>query len=112
MLAKSQRLTTKQFDIVMEKGRVAHSTLFLLRFVSGQVDTRISAVAPKKIAKTAVVRNRNRRRIYAAIRPLMAVIIPGIWGALFIKKDISEIELADIAKDVQELFIKAKISKS
>ena len=109
MIKKSQRLSLKQFEDVMQKGRVFHSSLFLLRVTTGNQDTRISAVAPLKIAKKAVVRNRIRRKIYTAVRPLAAKISDGAYGAIFAKKNVGPIDMEAITVDLLELFTKARL---
>lgn len=112
MLAKQARLTTKQFENVIKKGVVSHSSLFLLRILTGQKDTRISVAAPKKVANTAVIRNKNRRRLYPAIKPLFPHLSTGVWAILFVKKDISDIDFEVLIQNVREAFIKAKLLKS
>lgn len=88
----------------MKKGRVTHSLLFLARTLSGQADTRISAVAPQKMAKKAVLRNQIRRRTYEAVHPIINLVPQGLWVAIFAKKDISDIELNEMTTDLRSLF--------
>ena len=109
MLPRSQRLSGEQLDSVMEKGRVAHSSLFLVRFLIGQTNTRIAVIASKKIAKTATVRNAIRRSTYRAIGSTLSKIIQGTHVALFAKKVVSQIPRAEIETDLENLFVKAKI---
>ena len=71
MLKSTHRLSTKQFMDVMKSGRIYTSPLFGARIVFGSSQTGksliISAVAPKKVASTAVLRSKTRRRIYKAV---------------------------------------------
>jgi ribonuclease P protein component len=76
MLKKSSRLNTEQVKMIMEKGRMAHSPLFTLRFITNPkkiddknktIGIRFAAIISKKTAKTAVVRNKMRRRVYGAL---------------------------------------------
>ncbi len=83
--------------------------LFLMRVLVGQPDTRISAVAPLKIAKKAVSRNRIRRKMYESLAPLMDSINHGLWIALFAKKDIGEMETVEMTKEISSFFRNAKI---
>ena len=92
MLKKSARLTTKQFNEVLQKGRVHHSSLFLVRAMSGQSDKRVSAVAPVKIAKKAYARNSIRRKIYAVLRSAWPSIPAGLYAIVFAKKDVSALD--------------------
>ncbi len=72
--------------------------------------TRISAVAPKKVAGTAVLRNRVRRQIYEAVRPLKDALIPSISIIIFAKHETLKADLTAMTADLKQLFSKAKIS--
>lgn len=109
MLSRSQRLSGEQLDAVMEKGRVAHSSLFLVRALVGQKDIRVAAIASKKIAKTAVERNAIRRKIYAAVRPTKDRFVPGAHIALFAKTGVLRSPSQEIATDLKNLFVKAAL---
>jgi ribonuclease P protein component len=109
MLSRSQRLSGEQLDAVMEKGRVAHSSLFLVRALVGQKDTRVAAVASKKIAKTAVGRNSIRRKIYTAVRPIKDVLVTGVHIALFAKAGILQASNDEITNDLKNLFVKVAL---
>jgi len=111
MLKKAQRLSAKQLEEVMKKGSVSHSSLFLLRYLSGQKDTRIAAVLSKKIGKTAVVRNNTRRRIYAAVRPLVHSVVNGVHIVIFAKQDLAMIKVADLAEEMKGVFKKVRLMK-
>jgi ribonuclease P protein component len=85
MLKKSQRLTTAEVSLVMNKGLFAQSPLFTARYVvkpaekgaaqSGKSSggPKFSVVAPQKIFKSAVKRNLMRRRVYEALAPISGV---------------------------------------
>ena len=55
---------------VYQQGKTARSPLCLLRFAPNprRNQARVAVVVGKKLHKSAVVRNRIRRRFYAAIR--------------------------------------------
>lgn len=93
----------------MEKGRVYHSPVFVMRSIQVQVGTKISAVAPKKIAPTAVARNLIRRRIYEAIQPNIKSIIPGTHAIIFAKTEAIKTDVKTMATELKSLFMKAKI---
>jgi ribonuclease P protein component len=107
MLSRSQRLSVEQLNAVMEKGRVAHSSLFLLRTLGGQKDTRIAAIAPQKIIKTATARNALRRKVYTATRSYVTNLKPGLHTALFAKSAAAQATLVEIQTNLSELFVKA-----
>lgn len=120
MLKSIHRLSTKQFMEVMEKGRIATSPLFVVRILQSNnqafqrdnpgVLSKISAVAPKKVAGTAVLRNKVRRQIYEAVRPLRNILIPGVSIIIFAKNETLKADLESMTTDLKQLFVKAKIS--
>lgn len=78
-----------------------------MRTTTGMPDTRVSAVAPQKVAKTAVVRNRTRRRIYEAVRAIEVSIKQGVYAAIFAKSGAIDASHDEISKDIENLFVKA-----
>ena len=109
MLNHSYRLTVEKFNQVMEKGRVSHSPLFLVRILRDQADIRISAVAPKKVSKTAVGRNKIRRKIYEATRTYKHRIIPGLHVIIFAKPTVLKATQKEIVADLEDIFVKSKL---
>ena len=111
MLSRLQRLSTEQLLVVIEKGRVVHSPLFVLRVLPSTGATRIAAIAPKKFAKTAVSRNKIRRSIYNAVRPIFPTINKSVHVAIFAKPEILKADSANIASGVKDVFVKAGLLK-
>ena len=99
---------------VMEKGRVTHSPLFIIRAIVTGEDVHIAAVAPKKVAPTAVLRNSIKRHIYEAVQPLIASVTTsagqGIHIIIFAKTEAVKADFKAIGADIKNLFMKAKIS--
>ncbi len=119
MLKSIHRLSTKQFMEVMEKGRIITSPLFVVRVLISKVSEKtpetvslsgIAAVAPKKVAPTAVMRNRIRRVIYEAVSPLRTSLIPGVSIIIFAKNEMLKADFKDITADLKNLLSKAKLS--
>lgn len=67
MLSKKQRLTKKDFPF--KPARRAVFAFGTCAYAPGP--SRAAVVVSKKIAPHAVTRNRIRRRVYAALRPLL-----------------------------------------
>jgi ribonuclease P protein component len=63
MLPSKKRLNKKEFDRFFVSGKRLHSPSLMLVYTPA-ASFHASAVAPKKIFKTAVSRNKFRRRIY------------------------------------------------
>lgn len=69
MLDKAQRLRRmRDFALLSQRGRVVFGPFFTLRFRVSQEATRVGFVASAKIFKTAVARNRVKRRLREALR--------------------------------------------
>jgi ribonuclease P protein component len=106
MISRSQRISVEQFDSVMEKGKIIHSSLFLVRVLGGQSDMRVAAVAPKKVAKIAVERNKIRRKIYEAVRKLKLESSSNFHILIFAKPTIMKSTQLEIDNDLKTLFVK------
>ena len=108
----------------MEKGKVYTSPLFVVRIlvnkekVAGRMEKGgiknkkviIATVAPKKVAPTAVLRNKLRRQIYEAVSPLIPSLIPSTSIIIFAKNETIKADFKDMTPDLKNLFVKAKIS--
>ncbi|MDO8575158.1 MAG: ribonuclease P protein component [bacterium] len=69
MLDKKHRLTKKQFSEVFMRGSMIRSGIFMCKVLKDPSFKGLFAVSvPKKEVKTAVMRNKIRRRVYSAIR--------------------------------------------
>lgn len=101
----------KQFDSVMQKGRFFQSTYFSARVLRTDLGTRFAAVVPQKLAKTAVLRNKTRRMMYEAIRPLLDSVAPGFDVVVFAKKIVLDSSFADISKGMNNIFVISGILK-
>jgi ribonuclease P protein component len=71
MLPSNTRLPKATFREVFATGRLVHSTFFILRMKKSQKTSRFAVSVSKKVSKSAVDRNRIRRRSYAAIASLL-----------------------------------------
>lgn len=82
MISKRNRVTRKEVEKVWKDGRFVRSTTFSLKYLllGGNFTPRVAFVAPKKVAKTAVLRNKMRRQGYSAIRPFIPSLPKGFMG--------------------------------
>lgn len=65
MLPKNRRIPRKMFPLLAKGAKVFKNKLFLLRFIQGKdKNSRFCFSISKKVAKSAVVRNRMRRAGY------------------------------------------------
>ncbi len=69
MLPKDRRISRKLFKPLLASRKYFNSTHFTARVASSD-EARIAISVSKKISKSAVVRNKIRRRVYSATRDL------------------------------------------
>jgi len=111
MLRRSQRLRNEEFVVMLEKGRATHSPLFIVRVFDKKdlTQTKVGAVAPQKIFKTAAKRNNLRRRVYKAVEPSISELKGGLFIGIFAKQPALLAKTDQIAADLNDLFVKAKV---
>jgi len=69
MLPKQERLRrAKDFALLSQKGRVVYSPFYALRIRGSQEPTKVGFVTSAKVFKTAVARNRGKRRMREVLR--------------------------------------------
>ncbi len=86
MLPKLERLRrAKDFALLSQKGRVIYSPFFAMRLRPSQTATKVGFVTSSKVFKTAVLRNRGKRRMRETLRLLKAE-WPKNFDLLFILK--------------------------
>lgn len=79
MLSKNRRIPRKMFPLFINGAKVFKNNLFLLRFVTvNEQNSRFCFSVSKKIAKSAVVRNRLRRAGYRLLGKYLPEIKPNI----------------------------------
>lgn len=67
MFKKEDRLTTKEFQEVIDTGKSVRIDTSHLKYITAPT-TKFAVAAPKKIFKTSVGRHLIKRRIFAALR--------------------------------------------
>lgn len=96
------------------RGEVAHGRLMSIRFTKNKKsDYRLAVVVSKKIAPTAVMRNRIRRRIFELVRTEKRLAGQPIDVIIYAKTSaIGDIEQGDLGREVTSLTKKALASVS
>ncbi len=86
MLPRSYRIPTAQFPAVT-RGKVLQNDLFrvVLKYDESLKHARCAVIVSNKTAKTAVVRNRIRRQVYAVLGEMMTS-LPIAYISVFPKK--------------------------
>ncbi|MBI4673297.1 MAG: ribonuclease P protein component [Chloroflexi bacterium] len=94
---------------VWQEGRTFAHPLVILRVrPNGLAQTRAAFVAGKKLGN-AVVRNRAKRRMREALRPLFVRIAPGYDLVLIARGNIAAATFTELAAAVQEILRRARI---
>lgn len=107
MLTKQSRLRrAKDFALLSQKGRVVYSPFYALRIRKSAEPTKIGFVTSAKVFKTAVARNRGKRRMREVLR-LLKTEWPQNMDLLFILKiDVLMADFAELKSMVRRSFEK------
>ncbi len=112
MLAKKARLTSAEVEEVLKRGTPVfiptpkgQKSLISLKFLAVPGKFRMAAIAPKSVAKSAVVRNRLRRALYRALASFPTPKTPGM-AVFFVRKLPSSLLTPAFAAEVGPLLIK------
>jgi ribonuclease P protein component len=95
----------------MKSGRIFNSSLFTFRAVKVAGKSRFAVTASKKIFKTAVERNRIRRRVYAQLEKVMPRVEKGFHGAFIVKSALNTASPSIIYSEIEGVFVKTGIMK-
>lgn len=126
MLPKHHRLRrSRDFSQVYRQGRKAASAHLLLRvysltptanaksLASGDpalpIGPRIGIVVSLKVHKRAVVRNRLKRRVRAALHTLLPRLRPAQWIVISLKPEAAECEYGEFLRELEQLFTKLEV---
>lgn len=106
MLSKKKRVTKELFPDIMKNGKTLTSPLFILRYIP-QKSPQYAFVAPKTVAKQAVLRNKLRRQGYNALykNPKM----PSVLGVFFYKKGSSMASFQEIKDNINTILSNIRI---
>lgn len=95
MLKKINRASRKEIEEIFRKGKYINSPVFTFKFLKGNIGKKISVIAPKNIARTAVKRNLLRRRGYRALEKYLSDFPIGTLGAFLFKKHEENISILE-----------------
>lgn len=109
MLARKNRISTKDFPSFRNKGIRFLSPFFSLTTYPATDKVRISVVVSKKTAKTAVSRNRVRRQFYAILQPLISGFSRNALLVFYPKTEALKTSSALLKKDIEKTLHDAKL---
>ncbi len=102
MLAQKYRLRkSKDIARVYQRGRYSSGRDFTIKAINnGFSDTRLAIVVSRKVSKSAVVRNRIRRRVSGQIEEAWKTVRPGYDIVITVREDISALETGSLRNDL------------
>lgn len=107
MFQKEKRVPRSIFQTVLADGKGVRGILFSLRFKKNTKDTnRYSVVVPKAVSKSAVIRNKIRRQIYASLRNTEEVHKKPYTYVIYSRKGVEKLTFAEIDREMAILFNK------
>jgi len=107
MLPKPNRLKKqKEFEYIFKNGKTIKGKYFFIRIVPSSQDyCRIGFIVSKKVAKSAVLRNKIKRRLRAAAREFRNIL--GSYDIIFIAyPNIKTASYQEIKKDLESIIAK------
>ncbi len=112
MLSKKYRFHSRGgVRFVYQKGKTIRKPTMSLVFLKNERHfTRIAVVVSKKVVKSAVKRNRIRRRVYEALR-INFDLIPKEYDYVFVvfSKGLLTLPFSELEKQLGELVAEAKV---
>lgn len=107
MLPHPERLRrARDFALLSQKGRPVFEAFFTLRFRATQTPTKFGIVASAKIFKTAVERNRVKRRMREALRDTRVSWPEHVDGLFVMKREAMTIEFARLREALVHAYSK------
>ena len=121
MLARNNRIRTRfEFDKVRKFGRQYKSRFFYMCAVRVQEfngvwdigeETRVGFIVSNKFDKSAVVRNKVKRRFRECLRANFAQVSRGWWIVFHPRKLSLEAEYAEICADIAKVLQELPVSR-
>ena len=113
MLKKKHRLTKNSFLHNSPQSRSFFDALMTLRVTKDPTNTipKMAVVVSKKLTKTAVRRNRIRRRLHHAATPLLPKLSPGFLYVVHPKKETETVLFSELRESLRILLEKAGLLK-
>lgn len=112
MLPKARRISKSDFPNLMKTGWGLSSANFNLKYsalASGSQGSRWSVVVSKKIAKTALDRNKLKRRARYVLTKNLAKMKPGYQVAIFFRANLLKAPFSALEAELINLLNRAKL---
>ncbi|MFO0718600.1 MAG: ribonuclease P protein component [Candidatus Paceibacterota bacterium] len=108
MLPKNKRISKDSFKSILLKGTLYHSENCTLRILPSEKEG-FAVLISKKVAKSAVDRNRMRRRVYSVVRDLLPNIKTTSKNLISLKTGAKKLSFDLQKEEITKLFKKARL---
>ena len=117
MLPKHNRLRrSREFSQVYRQGRKAVSAHLVVRVwplpanaAPSELMPRLGIVVGLKVHKRAVVRNRLKRLVRAALRTLLPRLKPSLWVVINLRPEAVQCEYGEFLRELEQLLTKLEV---
>ena len=108
MLSSSKKISSQVFKVKLKK-KSFKTKHFIISYVETKkkIETQYAVIISKKVGKTAVLRNKNKRIIYNIISQTYPQFLSMQYCFIYIQKDISKINYQDLIEELYT-FLKKK----
>lgn len=115
-LPKQYRLTSsKQFSQVYRGGKQALTKHLVVKLMPSpekpphQKCSRFGITISQKVSKRAVVRNRLKRQVRAALQVLMPRLKAGLWVVVVLRSAAIECDYWQFLRELEQLFLELEV---
>lgn len=111
MLAKINRIKKKKdFEIIFKNSKSFKTSLFIFRIMKNSLGiSRFGFVVSKKLSKSAVVRNKVRRRLSEAIKAEINNIKPETDLVIIALPGVEKKEFSEVKEAINNTLIKTRL---
>lgn len=95
----------------MEKGQSFHSPFFIVRVIKTPYLSRFAVSVPKRVAKTAVLRNKIKKRVYSIVKKMELRVKQGFNTVIIVKVGSEKLPFSDLFIEIEKIFVKMGILK-
>ncbi len=111
MLSRSVRVRKEDFETVIKKGGYIQSPFFTIRYLPKTGKSNFAVVISKTVSKSAVMRNKVKRRLWAVISKNHKEFKGGYNIVFFAKKDAENESFKGLCKTLDSILQKSVFFK-
>jgi ribonuclease P protein component len=110
MIPRSRRIPKSSFRYLSAGRSFSHGALSIRCVpLSTSEPSRIAVIVSKKVAKSAVARNKLRRRVYSAFQPMLPRLKEGFLCLAYLRREGEGLSFKDLSSAIEELCRTARI---